>query len=286
MTVPTPDELVTGLKADPESGIERDRWGRPLILQQDGSKVAYRRASSVSEALTGGGGALIDWVSRLTAWGVANSPDIIRQLAGVPEIDSKENKSLANRLAKEASERAGRSYKAQLGTALHAATEHWDQTGELAPNAPEQFRPLLESYGRVTAGIRWYATEQFVVDDELQVAGTADRYGVLPNGTLAVFDVKTGSLYAPWKFAMQLASYAHGQLYDPATGARTPVGNVDRKVGFIIHMPADGQECRLHAIDLEYGRVLMRAAKWVLEMQRNPRRYFMEVPPPGGSAGQ
>ena len=47
------DEMFQNEKRDdePPKAIKRDRWGRPLILQPDGSSEPYIRASTMAGAL-------------------------------------------------------------------------------------------------------------------------------------------------------------------------------------------------------------------------------------------
>lgn len=64
----------------------------------------------------------------------------------------------------------------------------------------------------------------------------------------------TGTLdYGVNKIAMQLAVYAHSQLYDRATAARTPLGDVDLEHAVIIHLPAGAGRCTLHHVNIAAG---------------------------------
>jgi hypothetical protein len=97
--------------------------------------------------------------------------------------------------------------------------------------------------------------EGFGVVDVLDVAGTWDRVGRLPNGAVVIADLKTGSVdYGMQKIAVQLALYAHALPYDWTTATRSnhPAGlDLDRAV--VIHLPAGKAECRLIDVDIAAG---------------------------------
>lgn len=250
-------------------GIERDRWGRPKILQSNGLSKAYVRASTMAKALDDGK-ALSDWKARTVGKGVATNPDLIANFAVVDIDDPGDGKKRAAELVEMAMERAGASRKRELGTALHSFTELIDR-GEHIAHVPEALQPALRSYVRETHGIRWLAYEQFVVNDEHEVAGTADRFGHRADWRLPrVLDVKTGRVdYGGLSFAAQLAIYASGRMYDPLTGERADLPfPVDQEVGIIIHLDPVTSTTTLYPIDLALGRRAIAAAIQVRELRK------------------
>jgi hypothetical protein len=70
---------------------------------------------------------------------------------------------------------------------------------------------------------------------------------------LFISDLKTGSISYPNKIAMQLAVYAHGLPYDPATATRGTWGDVNQEKGIIVHLPAGSGKCELHFVDIKQG---------------------------------
>ena len=147
-----------------------------------------------------------------------------------------------------AKEAAGANRKRDLGTALHALTEQLDR-GE-SPTIPEDLRPDIEAYLKATANLRMCEIEVFVVNDALRAAGTFDRL-VEVDGVAYLADLKTGSLHQA-QVSMQLALYASGERYDPATGARSPL-DVNQDRGLVIHLPSGSGTCALHWADLRAG---------------------------------
>jgi hypothetical protein len=98
---------------------------------------------------------------------------------------------------------------AHRGTAVHRALHYYDD-GELDEVTLD---PMIVPY--VEAGKRFYAesrfevayVEQRVVDTTHWYAGTLDRTGTFPDGSVAVLDWKTGILVPG--HGLQLAAYAN-----------------------------------------------------------------------------
>lgn len=239
--------------------IARDRWGRPLIQPPDGGKpIPYTRVTTVAKTLEDEGG-LAKWKMRMTALGLVARPDLHALVA-----TANGDKGTLDRLCDEALEAAGGSVRANLGTALHAATEHLDRGGDPGEMI-DALRPDLDAYSAATAGlgIDPAHVERFVVlDDEWQVAGTFDRLVTLPDGRLVVADIKTGTdLRYSWRsIAVQLALYSRGTYYDD--GARTHMPEVDPGVGLVIHLPAGEGRCDLWEVDLVQGWEAAERSMW------------------------
>lgn len=225
--------------------IPRDRWGRPLIVPPGGGNlVPYARASSFADVLEDRSN-LEKWKCRMTAHGLALRPELLLA-ATVTGLD---DRSGLNKIVEDAITAAGGGAAASIGTSLHSLTEMWDR-GETLPNFPAQYEQDLAAYQAATAQFSMDHIERFVVCDELQIAGTPDR---VMAGVIG--DLKTGGSDGKWlgKHAPQLAIYAHSQFYDPATGTRTPIDNVNQKEGVIFHAPAGQGRCDLYLLDLVAG---------------------------------
>ena len=226
--------------------IERDRWGRPLIVPPGGGKPkGYTRVTTFVGALEDTYN-LEKWKMRQVALGLADRPDLLLSVAA-----HRDDKKQLNKACEQAVEAAKASAKATTGTALHALTEIIDRGGEL-PIIPDEARADLNAYQQATAGLNMVAIEQFGVHDELQAAGTWDRI-VERDGQRFIADLKTGSIeWGLGKIAQQLALYSRCQGYDPYTGHRTPL-NVHQSAGIVIHLPAGQARCDLYWIDLNAG---------------------------------
>lgn len=243
--------------------VPRDRWQRPLVTDPNNpdldNLIPYTRASTL-------GGTLEDqynitlWKQRLTALGIARSRSLQMELAAAGD-----NKRAVNAVIERAFLAAGGEDKANIGTSLHALCEQVDR-GITPEFVPEDFQADIAAYKRTTFPVQWRAIEEFVVCDFLQVGGTPDRIGTLhepltfrngvtlPVGWTGVFDIKTGSVDYPHSFAIQLAAYAAGKRYNPATGERTEYEpRMDEHNAVIIHLPAGAGTCALEWLDISAG---------------------------------
>ena len=234
----------------PEDALSRDRFGRPLIVPVDGGKPRpYTRVSTLAKTLDDTF-ALTKWVARMTAKGIAGRDDLRHLVA------STDDKRSLDDACKAAQEFAGAGAKANLGTALHSFAEAVD-TGKPMDAVPGEYRAHIQAYLDATkaAGLKSIACEQFVVNDDLEAAGTFDRlYLRSPEGKLRVGDLKTGGnpkFYA-LATAIQVATYARGSFYDVASGERKPLP-VDRSIGYLVHVPQDRPEATVYELDLEAG---------------------------------
>lgn len=238
--------------------IPRDRWKRPLIIPTGGGKpVGYTRVSTLSKSIDDTSN-LTAWKQRLTAIGIASNPHLVARVAGVVnsfDDPISEGKGDLNGIVNEACESAGASKASSTGTALHEMTQVLDSGRELKL-VPAEWAQHLDAYLVATSDLEVLDIETFVVIDELMVAGTFDRLVRLPDGRVVVADIKTGAHDAnyPLGVATQIAVYAHGQRYDPATGERTPLHHdIDLTTGLLIHLPQKGEGCRVFPLDLVRG---------------------------------
>ena len=246
--------------------VPRNHWGQPLIIPPGGGKpIPYNRASSFGDVLDDKSN-LEKYLRRKVMRGLALRPDLLLAAATTPD----EEKGALNRIADDAIEAAGGSEKATVGTSLHRLTELLDSGADLPPY-PAQYDADIAAYQKATAPFEHVAIERFVVNDELQVAGTPDRisyhrtplsFANLPDlmPALRIGDLKTGGHAAYLgKYATQLAIYSRSQFYDPETGERTPIthdeewGPVEQDYGVIFHAEAGTGTCHLYALDLQAG---------------------------------
>jgi hypothetical protein len=127
-------------------------------------------------------------------------------------------------------------------------------------------------------------SELFVVCDEIKVAGTFDfraRSPQLGRKHSRIFDLKTGAgavTYGQGEIAVQLAVYAHGTKYDPATGERTPL-DVDHNEAFVVHLPAGTGKATIHRVDIAKGWEAAQKAIDVREWRKTKNLFtpFTEV---------
>lgn len=244
--------------------IKRDRWDRPLIEPVGGGKpVPYTRVSTLSKALDNKD-ALMKWKQRQTAIGLAKRPDLVNLAAACAE-----DKRKIDEVVKSAMESAESGKAANIGTTIHAWTEVVD-TGGWPRQADPTIAKDLDAYRTAMAGLEIVASEQFIVCDDVQAAGTFDRLVRLPDGQLVIADIKTGQHEPqyPHAVSIQTAVYAHGHLYDPDKGrvGYLPDLGVSTTTGLLIHLPAGQGRCDLYTLDLAVGWQLATTAFMVRDL--------------------
>lgn len=244
----------------PADAIPRDRWGRPLIVPDGGGKPQpYTRVSTLAKVLDDKT-ALTRWKQRQTAIGLARRPDLVAK-AGAVATD----KRALDEVVEEAMTVAGSSVGANLGTTLHALTEHVDD-GTMPEHLPPDLIPDLDAYEQATKGLKMLASEMFVVTDAIACAGSFDRLVGLPDGRIVVADLKTGQHEPsyPHAAATQIAVYSRGRPYTVHEGRGPSLADagVDQTVGLLIHLPVGQARCELYLLDIEAGWEAALMATW------------------------
>jgi hypothetical protein len=242
----------------PEQQIDRDRFGRPMVIPPGGGKkIAYTRCTTFVGVMEDTYN-LARWQQRMVAIGLADRPDLLLSVAA-----HRDDRDQLNEICGKASEAAQAHAGATIGTALHALTERLDRGQELGV-VPDQYLPDIAAYTEATKDLVATHIEQFTVLDSLKIGGTPDRV-VKYRRKRYIADLKTGSIeYGIGKIAMQLAVYARSHCYDITTGQRTS-HDADLERGIIIHSPAGTGTTTLHWVDLLTGWEGVKHAKWVRE---------------------
>jgi hypothetical protein len=246
--------------------------GKPLIRLEAGSEemVPYDRASAYGKAIDDGAG-LLYWVECMVAKGMAMRPSLTKAALPLDYYDpSGQQKKTLHEIADTAKTLAGAGNKAIEGTAMHSYTEIVDRGDPMPSGIDDETLADLEAYRRVTSGLTYPGIEQFVVVDEVRVAGTFDRLIAVPDaepwptwlrGKTFIGDLKTGKVEgAIASILIQLALYSRGALYDPTTGVRAAL-NVDQSVGLVLHLPLGQRSAQIIAVDLALGWQGVLAAK-------------------------
>lgn len=283
--------MTASLDIDPfaidESGPPRDRFGRPLLVPaKGGEREPYTRMSTLANYICDQSGLSV-WQQQKLAVGLARRPDLAAMIAALPKLhadeadgktltaqqkrEDKEVKAKLNGYIAEALEAGGVSFKANHGTAVHGFTD----PGADLTYVPEHMKGDVDSFltyvGSGTLEI--VATEVFVVNDELQCAGSFDHIGRLniPGfSQLAIIDKKTGSVEGKGlSFAVQLSGYANAQVYDLDTDTRAPLESltggerVTRNYGWIAHIPLGAGRTDFYRVNLMTGYHAARLATQV-----------------------
>lgn len=293
-TPPMP-RLAT-LEEEVEARVERDRYDRPLIVQRDGSKLPYNRASSYGGQIEDTGN-ISRWQQQQVVRGMAMHPELILRVPDVAkgdpwaELDSSTKKGLT-RIADQAQEYAGSNLKSALGTQIHAATEYVDlgdslddKFADLPKERAKLLRERANAYYRKIQdyGLRWDSVETFGVQDELCVAGTWDRRGYVPwwpEHRQTIGDVKTSSSldFAGVGFSVQLATYAHMDEYVIETAERIPHEDMNEQWALIVHVDRhEGGPVTLATVDITWGWSKARLAREILVARREGKGRVAEL---------
>lgn len=278
---------MTAFPIEPE--IERDGWGRPLVIPLEGGKrIGYTRCTTYVGCLDDTF-KLGQWQQRMVAAGLTTRDDLRLAMSSiVPDLlvpePTKTTKDAANDICDRAREAAAASAKATTGTALHKITERLDR-GLTMGLIPPEYRADVDAYARATEPLTAVHIERFMVHDELKIGGTPDRIVEL-NGRHYIADLKTGSVdFAALKIAMQLSVYAHSRLYDVKSGKRSDI-KLDQQRAIVIHAPAGKGTCRLLWADIEAGwravdvATRVRAARAAGRRMLSPAELSVDQPLP------
>lgn len=270
-TAPAPasdiPESTTTVSGQPEP--DRDGWGRYLIMG-----TAHTRATTFAK-LGANTKAIEAWNERNVIRGLTLRPDLLMLANG---LEVKRDRDQLNSIASQAKDAAGSKVAANIGTAYHAFSERFDAGLITLADVPFQYQPRVAQYvdaiarAGLTTRPEWIERTTAVRADQisapLPVAGTLDRIFQLPDGSLVIGDLKTGSdlSYGEMEIEVQLALYAHGVnthgLFDWNTKTWEPLrffssmpGSVKVRtdIAIVIHLPADGDGCTLYVADIERG---------------------------------
>lgn len=248
---------VDGCKLDTDHrGICRDGRDMPRILQPDGKVRSYGRSSSYGKVLEDLN-ALMGWKCRMTALGLLERPDLLVSAAA-----TRDDKTELQKVVDQAMEAGGATQQSNRGTAVHSLTEVVDNPELRLGSLPDSVAADLAAYEWAlnNYGVEPVMMEQFCVQDQLRAAGTFDRtLEVLSQPcpvcekTQYIGDLKTSSsANYPHSWAIQLAVYAHSELYDYGSQTRSPL-DVCQHRAILVHLPAEQAECDLYWIDIVAG---------------------------------
>lgn len=295
--------MSAGVERDPFSDpwvdpIQRDQWGRPIIMRPDRPdgpcptvrycKITaghghYARVSTADGWLDDGIG-LSTWKVRHVALAVARAAESTRNLIASCWYPTKKNPCPElNEFIDSALEQAKRDddhgligkdslRAADYGTAVHRFT-----VANRPPHVPANLAEDVDSYEQRIEQLGWktFDSEIFVVNDELEVAGSIDDLFITPSGTLVGGDKKTGELRL-LSFSIQLAMYLVNSVrYDPETGERSPLipdGMTLHPEAFIIHVPLGAGKTDFVPVDLAKAWEAAKMARAVYDLRRHAEK--------------
>lgn len=237
--------------------------GAPMYML-DGKSVRGSRPS--------GFGKVLDDENALTLWklnraiqGVAKHPDLIAKAVALKDDDREGWGDLRERAIN-----SGRGDEAaDIGTAIHAMSERWEDPGDdFDPGDPytkhlTAYTDELDRLGLVSERFEYQ-----VVNIDRRAAGTVDRLYrltkplVTPDGeilepdSLIIGDLKTGKKldYSKPAYAVQMAIYADATPYNVETDEFEAPDLIVQRWGILVHQPSDNPICDALWIDLDVGR--------------------------------
>ena len=243
----------------------KDRWGRYLIKTRSGKETSFPRVTTIAKCLDDEG-ALTAWKGRMTATGLVHRNDLL-----VAASAALEDKGALDRIVQQAIEAAGASSKANIGTALHSLTQALDlgQQPAILPGLAADVDAYLAGVVRHGVIIDPRYVEVLLVNEKYEYAGTADRIARFSTRKKKqIFDLKTGSIdYSMNAIAVQMAMYANAEYtYDWRTKQCTPLPDIDKTRGVILHLPAGQGRLDLYEVDLvagwEAAQMAMAVRSW------------------------
>lgn len=266
--------------------------GAPLVSDpEDPAKtLRYSRPSSYGKVLDDEN-ALVNWKMWKAMEGVARSKALQTQVIATRDEDKTEKKELREK----ALDKGSANERADQGTGLHAMTVRAEDTRDVSFDPPEQFSNDLDAYKEALAtyGLVSEMVEVHMVNDALRAAGTADRIFRLTKrlqtpsglwlepGELVLGDLKTGAKldFSMPGYAVQIALYAAGKLYDIHSERRLATPPIHQGWGLLIHLPVGTARCEVLWVDLEVGTFGAWLAKEVKEWRRKWKNGTHDCPP-------
>lgn len=120
-------DALLALSVDPfDRAGARDHYGRPIVFDPDGNRMAYRRPSTQAKALDDLQG-LIRWKAGMAVRGVAENHRMLVPQVLALDPNDKDGRQALYSLAEDAAKLAGSEDGASLGTIVHTICELIDQ---------------------------------------------------------------------------------------------------------------------------------------------------------------
>lgn len=237
------------------------------------------------------------WQQRQVLLGVAEDPSILEsvhdELYGLTyhdngDIEALDPRQRHDQLVERALEAAGAYDAARAGTATHDLTDRHDR-GEidhetLLPHEKESLAKWDHALER--CGFRRIPdmAERVIVYPDERICGRFDRIVErIADGKPVGIDLKTGesAVRYPHSTVAQIAMYVNAPLladfgaedaevndkFERTTSFVPMPEDIDKEVGYVIHMPADMPLATVHAVNLRLGwqacqKVIFPALRW------------------------
>jgi hypothetical protein len=228
--------------------------GRHKIVGPDGVERSYQRASNFAFPIVDQYG-LNKHRMRQLLLGVAQRPDLMAVLATMDATDP--DRAKLDEVIETATQVAGSTAAANLGTAIHSALQAAD---EGRPYPPE-YEKYVQAYRAELSrnGLTVVSVERMVVHPTLGAAGRLDRVYAEADNRRVIGDVKTSDHLelGAHEFAVQLAVYqgaGHVQAEDRKTWHELHPGDIRDDYAIVVHVDRETGAVSLYRVDLLIGR--------------------------------
>lgn len=222
--------------------------------------------------------ALHKWDKRKVIEGLALDEGLYAEacsLALVPEGEELDTKAL-DKLAEAAHDRAGGNTGRRIGSALHRFTER--QSRGLPSGAPERWQRHVERYAETLREYRLTIVPELI--ERTVVNLTYGCAGKFDNGLRDVFGrIILGDLKSKRKIhgygseALQFAMYVNADaMWDPVAGKYEDMPAFDKDTALMIWLPASGDVCEIHGVDIAEGWRALKLCDQVREWQNLAKR--------------
>lgn len=261
-----------------KEGVGRDGKQKRWWYTRQGK--GYGRASGAGKGLDTKEG-LIDWAACQAAVGIlldASARSEVATLINEYDADpwyrgddggTRSGKQRLKAAVEQARNTAGQHTAASAGTEFHKLAE-LSNRGEQPRIVQEHLKEPLSKYQRAVEPVEFIDQEMLIVNDRLELCGSADYLIGLPAGIVTpdgvrhdkemvvCGDLKTGRWDAdrPMSVTCQLTAYGTGEQYDQETNTRSPLHEmINQRWGLMVHFPIMTQnpEVKFYWVDLALG---------------------------------
>lgn len=252
--------------------------GRHKFVGPDGVERSYQRASNFAFPLVDQYG-LNKHRMRQLLLGVAQRPDLMAVLATMDVADPDRTK--LDEVIETATQVAGSTAAANLGTAIHSALQAAD---EGKPYPPE-YEKYVQAYRAELArnGLTVVAVERMVVYPVLGAAGRTDRVYQEADGTYVIGDAKSTDHLelGAHEISVQLAVYQGASHIRTADGKGWEefAGKVRDDYAIVVHVDRETGAVSLYRVDLLIGRHGANLAEQIRGWRKSGPVLLPYVPP-------
>lgn len=213
------------------------------------------------------------WEKRKIIEGIAMRKDLYAEAVTLLDDDRTWKK---DKLVEKCKDAAGANVGSRTGSMIHKIFDRHD-LGDTT-YAPEQFEGRVKEYdNELKAHGLMVVTdlmERTVINLDYNCAGTFDRGLISYDGNLYLGDTKSEkTIYGYLGKAAQLALYVNSYcMFEPSKAGYVDMPKFNKDTGYIIWVPAEGEGCELHWVDLHEGVTALEICEELRQLRSAGRR--------------